>query len=1329
MATVGLYGSSTSGVVAAATGSESTGLYGNGTSFGGSYFEWFIFQQADTQPATPTGGSWSFTTNSGTPPTGWSSFPPSAPTNKVWVSIALVNSKTADALTWSAPGLFSYSSGLPVLSGNGTPAPSVGQSDQLYIQLDTTPQTIWFKESGTWTRLTGSTLYVDLTSNQTISGTKTFSSQIQGSVSGTASNVTGVVGIANGGTGSTTAAGARTALGAASSGANSDITSLSGITGAITTPNYVAFNTSYTTPLGVGQLGWDGNNTLGLGMAGGNVVQKIGEDQFYYIKASSAITKGQVVMFTGAVGASGVVTGAPATGVTDGSYIMGIAAETIALNGFGLVQFEGTLRGIDTSAFTDGAILWYNPAVTGGLTATQPSAPNIKVQMAAVINAGSGGSGSVLIRVTAGSVLGGTDSNVQFSTLANGNIIQYDSALGYWKNVAPSSVAVTTFSGGTTGLTPATATAGAITLGGTLAVANGGTGVTTSTGTGSVVLATSPTLVTPALGTPTSGNFSTGTFTWPTFNQNTTGTASNITATSNSTLTTLSSLSLPGSQVTGNISGNAANVTGVVAIANGGTGQTTANAAFNALVPSQTGNSGKFLTTDGTNTSWATNPLGTVTSVAVSGGTTGLTTSGGPITTSGTITLAGTLATTNGGTGLTSFTANGVMYASSTSALTTGSALTFDGTTFAVGGAATGGSYKLQSYGASGNIGISIVNGGNAAGDFDGLEFVQGGTQRAVIYSNSNNLTTNVKGGANIFQLADVEQMRLTSTGLGIGTSSPGEKLVVANAGGSVAVQALASATGTSNLYFAKGTTGSDNYNGFIQYNHSTNAMNFGTNGGNTRATLDASGSLGIGTSSPGRKLDVAGSGRVIGGNGIFFEWNNGTDATYVSQEASAEFRINQSTASANSKITFLTQGTLRATLDSSGNLGLGVTPSAWLSGFKAMQLGAEAIMYSGTGGYSGFNAWGANFYVDSAGDARYLRSSYATSYQQNRNLGVHAWYIAPSGTAGSTISFTQAMTLDASGNLLVGTTTANGRFTASGSAGANTLYGTNGSIAAFFNGGDGTTASLMGTVGAYPLGFYTNGAERARIDSSGNLLIGATSASGNSNLRVSSSTTRSYVMVDTTATTGAEAGVRMKASRDWYTISDYDSGALRWFDATAGSERMRLDSSGNLLVGTTSTGNVNSNSFSVSTSSGYITVNHVNGTGSGTGYASFGYNAGEIGSITQNGTTGVLYNITSDYRLKNVVGAVTGAGERIDALKPIEYTWKSNGAATRGFLAHEFQEVYAGSVTGTKDAVDEDGNPVYQQMQASTTEVIADLVAELQSLRARVAQLESKGA
>ena len=89
MATSGLYGNSPTGAVVAAPGSETAGLYGSGTVFGGTYFEWFIFQESATAPATPTGGSWSFTTNTGTPPAGWSSAPPTLPTNTVWFSIAL----------------------------------------------------------------------------------------------------------------------------------------------------------------------------------------------------------------------------------------------------------------------------------------------------------------------------------------------------------------------------------------------------------------------------------------------------------------------------------------------------------------------------------------------------------------------------------------------------------------------------------------------------------------------------------------------------------------------------------------------------------------------------------------------------------------------------------------------------------------------------------------------------------------------------------------------------------------------------------------------------------------------------------------------------------------------------------------------------------------------------------------------------------------------------------------------------------------------------------------------------------------------------------------
>ena len=111
MATSGLYGSTSTGTVAPQSGSESVGLYGNNTVFGGSYFEYLIFLDSGSTPSAPTGGSWSFVTNTGTPPTGWSNTPPVTPVAKVWVSIALVNSKSTASLVWSTPGIFANPAG------------------------------------------------------------------------------------------------------------------------------------------------------------------------------------------------------------------------------------------------------------------------------------------------------------------------------------------------------------------------------------------------------------------------------------------------------------------------------------------------------------------------------------------------------------------------------------------------------------------------------------------------------------------------------------------------------------------------------------------------------------------------------------------------------------------------------------------------------------------------------------------------------------------------------------------------------------------------------------------------------------------------------------------------------------------------------------------------------------------------------------------------------------------------------------------------------------------------------------------------------------------
>lgn len=217
---------------------------------------------------------------------------------------------------------------------------------------------------------------------------------------------------------------------------------------------WVTFDTTpESLPTDIGTVAWDGGTTLGIQMTA-SVLQPVGEAQYFYIKADSTITKGQLIMFTGAVGASGVIKGAPATGLTDGQYLMGVAAENIAANGFGLVTSFGHVRGWNTTGtpvgevWADGDILYYNPTIAGGLTKTQPTAPNVKATIAVVVNAAPAGSGDVFVRVSTGSVLGGTDSNVQFSALVNGDIIQYDSALQYWKNVPLSTAgAVTSVTG------------------------------------------------------------------------------------------------------------------------------------------------------------------------------------------------------------------------------------------------------------------------------------------------------------------------------------------------------------------------------------------------------------------------------------------------------------------------------------------------------------------------------------------------------------------------------------------------------------------------------------------------------------------------------------------------------------------------------------------------------------------------------------------------------------------------------------------------------------------------------------------------------------------
>ena len=203
------------------------------------------------------------------------------------------------------------------------------------------------------------------------------------------------------------------------------------------------FSNGSAVTLAAGKFWYDGSTgSWNAGMGGGNITQQIGEELFRYGKASAAITDSplQLVYKTGVVGASGVITFAPAiAGIIDADQIIGCATESIANNGFGRVTTYGVIHNITTNGtiygetWVDNDDIYYNPT-TGGLTKTLPNAPGLRMLIGTVINAGSGGSGSFIVKLGVATYLSKL-SDVQTSSPSTGQGLVYDGTAGYWKNV------------------------------------------------------------------------------------------------------------------------------------------------------------------------------------------------------------------------------------------------------------------------------------------------------------------------------------------------------------------------------------------------------------------------------------------------------------------------------------------------------------------------------------------------------------------------------------------------------------------------------------------------------------------------------------------------------------------------------------------------------------------------------------------------------------------------------------------------------------------------------------------------------------------------------
>lgn len=194
------------------------------------------------------------------------------------------------------------------------------------------------------------------------------------------------------------------------------------------------------------------DGTMDIGLYGGSVLQ-VGQEIHYYAKNTSGalITNGTPVMFTGTVGSSGKLTFglAVADGSVPAEYMMGVATQDIADNAFGYVTSFGLVRGFNTTGapygevWTDGDLLYFDPSAPGTWTNVQPAAPSISVPVAVVVNAGSGGSGSIFVRMEISESL----NNLQDVYLNGGgpsefDILVYDSTQSRWENKPASAVQV-----------------------------------------------------------------------------------------------------------------------------------------------------------------------------------------------------------------------------------------------------------------------------------------------------------------------------------------------------------------------------------------------------------------------------------------------------------------------------------------------------------------------------------------------------------------------------------------------------------------------------------------------------------------------------------------------------------------------------------------------------------------------------------------------------------------------------------------------------------------------------------------------------------------------
>jgi hypothetical protein len=246
------------------------------------------------------------------------------------------------------------------------------------------------------------------------------------------------------------------------------------------------------------------------------------------------------------------------------------------------------------------------------------------------------------------------------------------------------------------------------------------------------------------------------------------------------------------------------------------------------------------------------------------------------------------------------------------------------------------------------------------------------------------------------------------------------------------------------------------------------------------------------------------------------------------------------------------------------------------------------------------------------------------------------------------------------------------------------------------------------------------NGTTAVTVDTAQNVGIGTTTPTDTNGFGR---------LVDLNGTSGAAFYARTAGSAtnvttfgnygtDGY-ISNNAAGNIRF--SNAGAERMRIDSSGRLLVATASSiDNTYTMQLAVATANGFITQPTTNKTYNAAGFRNSSNS--EVGYISCTASA-TSFGTSSDYRLKHDIAPMSNALDKVAKLKPVTYKWNVDGSDGEGFIAHELQEVCPLAVTGEKDAMNDDGTIKAQGIDTSF--LVATLVAAIQELKAEIDSLK----